>query len=87
VVLHEGELVLYLERGGRGLLTYPSFDDEAVATAALGALGGLVRDGRLRQLQLERVDGLAVGDSPRRAPLLHMGFRPSYRGLVLSGGS
>ena len=87
VVLHEGELVLYLERGGRGLLTYPSFDDEAVATAALGALGGLIRDGRLRQLQVERIDGVAVGDSPRRPSLLRMGFRPSYRGIVLSVGS
>jgi ATP-dependent Lhr-like helicase len=84
VVLHDGELVLYLERGGRGLLTYPSFDDEAVGAAAMGALSGLIRDGRLRQLQVERVDGVAVGDSPRRAPLLRMGFRPSYRGLVLA---
>ncbi len=84
VVLHEGELVLYLERGGHGLLTYPPFDDEAIAAAALEALGRLILDGRLRQIQLERIDGVAVAASPLRARLDRVGFRPSYRGLVLA---
>ncbi len=84
VVLHDGDLVLYLERGGHGLLTYPAFDDEVIAAAALDALGSLTLDGRLRQLQLERIDGVAVAASSHRARLEGMGFRPSYRGLVRS---
>ena len=36
VVLHDGELVLYLERGGRSLQTFAPFDDDAVA----GGRGG-----------------------------------------------
>jgi ATP-dependent Lhr-like helicase len=82
VVLHDGELVLYLERGGHGLLTYPAFDDEVIAGAALDALGSLTLDGRLRQLQVERIDGVVVAASPHSARLERMGFRPSYRGLV-----
>jgi ATP-dependent Lhr-like helicase len=83
-VLYEGDLVLYLERGGHGLLTYPAFDDEVIAAAALDALGSLTLDGRLRQLQLERIDGVAVAASSHRARLEGMGFRSSYRGLVRS---
>ena len=33
VVLHDGESVLYLERGGKSLLTFAPFDDEAIAAA------------------------------------------------------
>ena len=39
VVLLDGELALYLERGGRSLLTFAPFDDDAVAALALAALG------------------------------------------------
>jgi ATP-dependent Lhr-like helicase len=87
VALHEGELVLSLERGGRSLVTYGPFDDEEVAAAAIEALAGLLRDGRLRRLQVERIDGLTVEASPLRARLEDLGFRRGYRGLVLAPGS
>jgi ATP-dependent Lhr-like helicase len=83
VALVDGELVLYLERGGRSLLTWAPFDDPAMAEPALDALAGLVRDGRLRRVQLERVDGVAVASSPHAARLESLGFRRGYRGLVL----
>ena len=83
VVLHDGDLALVLERGGRSLLTYPPFDDDAVAAACIEALRSLQVDGRVRRLQIERLDGLAVGATPQRERLVALGFRPGYRGLVL----
>jgi ATP-dependent Lhr-like helicase len=84
VVLHDGLPVLYLERGGRMLLTFGPFADEEVAREAIGALGTLVRDGRMRRIQVERVDGLPVSGSPHRGRLCELGFRPTHRGLLLS---
>jgi ATP-dependent Lhr-like helicase len=84
VVLQDGRLVLHLERGGRSLLTWPPFDDDAVAGRAIEALRSLTADSRLHRLQVERVDGQEVVASPHRARLEGLGFRGSYRGLVLA---
>ncbi len=83
VVLFDGDLVLYLERGARSLQTFAPFEDDTVATAAVGALAGLLADGRLKRLQLERVDGVAIGDSEHRERLTGLGFRQAYKGYVL----
>jgi len=83
VVLHDGEPVLYLERGGRSIQTLPAFDEPEGARAALESLGDLVSSGRLRSLQVERVDGLPVAESRARDLLAGAGFRASYRGWVL----
>jgi ATP-dependent Lhr-like helicase len=80
VVLRDGEPVLYLERGGRSLQTLPAFAAPAAADAALAALGALLADGRLRSLQVERIDGLPVAESPAREHLTAAGFSPGYRG-------
>jgi hypothetical protein len=50
---------------------------------AFAALAGLVHDGRLGAMQLDRVDGVATASSPWRAALEAAGFRSGYRGLVL----
>ena len=84
VVMHDGELVLYLERGGRSLLTFAAFDDGNIASLAVGALRRLLADGRLKRLQLERVDGSPVAESPLRDRMDALGFRAAYRGLVLA---
>ncbi|MEO7118841.1 MAG: DEAD/DEAH box helicase [Candidatus Limnocylindrales bacterium] len=83
VVIRDGEPVLYADRGGRSLQTLPAFASPAAAEAALRALGGLVLDGRLRALQIERIDGILVADSPHRDALESAGFRPGYRGYLL----
>jgi ATP-dependent Lhr-like helicase len=83
VVLHDGELVLYLERGARSLLTFAPFEDDGVAAAATDALRTLLADGRLRRLQIERIDGEDVSASWQRQRLAELGFRPGYRGYVL----
>jgi len=86
VVLVDGEAALYLERGARSLATLPAVDGPdgpEVLRTALGALGALLADGRLRELVIARVDGEPVADSARRDALLRAGFAPGYRGLAL----
>ncbi len=83
VVLHDGDLVLYLERGGRSLLTFSAFEDDDRAALAVEALRALQADGRTRRLQVERLDGLPVAGSPQRGRMIDLGWRPGYRGLLL----
>ncbi len=83
VVLHDGELVVYLERGGKSLLTFAPFDEPATGAAAVGALRSLLSDGRLKRLQLERIDGDAIDQSRQRDRLVGLGFQQAYRGYVL----
>ncbi len=84
VVLVDGAAVLYVERGGKGLATFPAADDPDRASLALAALAGLLGDGRAREIVVARVDGAPLGpDHPWRARLLDAGFVPGYRGLAL----
>jgi ATP-dependent Lhr-like helicase len=83
VVLADGHLVLYVERGGRTLLSWTS--DPAVLGPAAAALADAVRGGALGRLTVERADGTAVHDSPLAQALESAGFRPTPRGLRLRG--
>ncbi|GAB3972532.1 hypothetical protein GCM10027615_33890 [Plantactinospora veratri] len=83
VVLVDGALVLYVERGGRTLLSF-SDDHEALAAAAQ-ALGSAVGSGALGALAVERADGASVHASPLRDALTAAGFRTTPRGLRLRG--
>jgi ATP-dependent Lhr-like helicase len=83
VVLVDGELVLYVERGGRSLLSFSDAPDRLQPAA--DALALAVRDGGLGRLAVERADGEAVLTSPLGAALETAGFRPTPRGLRLRG--
>ena len=83
VVLVGGDLVLYIERGGRTLLSY--VDDPEVLTAAAKALADAVHAGALGALSVERADGVAVHGSPLADALTAAGFRQTPRGLRLRG--
>jgi ATP-dependent Lhr-like helicase len=83
VVLVEGRLVLYVERGGRTLLTWS--DDPRVLQPAVDALALAVREGALGKLTVERADGASIGRSPLAAALEAAGFHPTPRGLRLRG--
>ena len=63
--------------------TLPAFADREKAALALNALRQLLADGRLRAIQIERVDGASVNDSPHAAALADAGFQRSYRGWLL----
>ncbi len=81
VVLRDGHLVLYVERGGRSVVAFST--DEADLTAAASALAGLIADGRVASLQIGRIDGEDSLDHPLAAALRTAGFTDHPRGLIL----
>jgi ATP-dependent Lhr-like helicase len=83
VILVNGDLTLYVERGGRTLLSF--VDDEQTLSLAAKALADAVHSGALGPLSVERADGEAVQSSPLGAALTTAGFRPTPRGLRLRG--
>ncbi len=84
VVLVDGAAALYLERGGRSLVTLPAADDPDVARSAIAVLEQLVAPiGPFRELLIERIDREPVAASVLAEPLRAQGFRPSYRGYLL----
>ncbi len=88
VVLVDGDLAVYVERGGRTLLTFS--EDVEVLAPAMGALAAACRGGALGRLSVERADGehiLAVGErtTALREALEHAGFLVTPRGLRLRG--
>jgi ATP-dependent Lhr-like helicase len=83
VVLIDGAAVLYLEAGGRGLVSLLDPDEEWLRPA-LAALAEFVRGGGLRRLAVERFDGEPVIGSAVEALLEELGFRQGPRRLILS---
>ncbi|GAB3862811.1 ATP-dependent helicase [Nocardioides maradonensis] len=83
VVLVDGELVLYVERGGRTLLTWSDVPDQL--TPAAEALSTAVRRGNLGRLTVEKADGapLLGSSTPLREALGAAGFVATPRGLRL----
>jgi ATP-dependent Lhr-like helicase len=81
VVLVDGAPVLYVERGGRTLLSWS--DDPTLLQPAADALALAVREGGLGRLAVERADGASVLASPLADALETAGFRPTPRGLRL----
>jgi ATP-dependent Lhr-like helicase len=97
VVLVGEQPVLYLERGGRGLVTLAEGrvreDSSGVGAAGRGgdplreALAGLaeaVRAGRVPKLALERIDGEPAIASPLVQVLTELGFHTGPRRLTLT---
>jgi ATP-dependent Lhr-like helicase len=82
VVQVDGDAVLYLERGGRRLLTLGAPGPERIATA-LAALADWVLADRSRRVLIERVDGAPVRESPLAEALAEAGFREDLKGMVL----
>ncbi|MFZ0046391.1 MAG: DEAD/DEAH box helicase, partial [Streptosporangiaceae bacterium] len=83
VVLANGELVLYVERGGKTLLSWTS--EQSLLEPASAALAAAVRAGALGRLTVERADGGDVYDSPLARALETAGFRATPRVLRLRG--
>ena len=81
VVLVDGELVLYVERGGKTLLTHS--DDPDLLRAAATALADAVRRGSLGRITVEKADGgqLLGSGHPVVAALEEAGFHLTPRGL------
>ncbi len=89
VVLVDWRPLIYLERGGRGLVRLMSEaegeQDEAERrmARALAALAAAVRQGLVGRLAIERVDGEPVLGSALEQVLVEIGFSVGPRRLTL----
>lgn len=81
VVLVDGELVLYLERGGRTVLSFS--DDAEVLSAAAADLADTARTRRLDTLTVEKVNGDGVYGTALATALQDAGFVTTPRGYTL----
>jgi ATP-dependent Lhr-like helicase len=82
VVLVDGALVLYVERGGKTLLSWT--EDEQVLKEAATALSGAVASGALGRMTVQKADGASVHESgPLTDALQAAGFASTPRGLRL----
>jgi ATP-dependent helicase Lhr and Lhr-like helicase len=84
VVLVDGALALYVERGGRTLLTWT--DDAALLGPAALSLSEAGRRGALGRMTVEKADGAQIlggGSTPLREALDAAGFVSTPRGLRL----
>ncbi len=83
VLLRDGAPVLYVERGGRGIVRLAELDHEALA-AAIAALAEAVAAGRPPKLAIEKLDGEPVIGSGEEETLLGAGFSRGPRKLTLA---
>jgi ATP-dependent Lhr-like helicase len=83
VLMRDGAPVIYVERGGRGILRLAELSDEELA-AAIAALAEAVAVGRLPKLALEKLDGEPVIGSGQEETLLSAGFSRGPRKLTLA---
>jgi ATP-dependent Lhr-like helicase len=80
VVLVEGEPVLFVEKGGKSLVTLPASRDARRLKAAVTAL---VNKSTRRNLRIAKVDGVEVAQSEHAPTLVDAGFERDHRGLTL----
>jgi ATP-dependent Lhr-like helicase len=83
VVIRAGEPLVWYDRRGHHLVTFPGSRPDSSWADALVVL---VKEGRVSAVEVRKVDGLAVSD-PEVAPdvltqLRNRGFSDGYRGLV-----
>ncbi|MFF9403446.1 DEAD/DEAH box helicase [Streptomyces sp. NPDC014744] len=83
VVLVDGELAMYMERGGKSLLAWPTDPKDPALVAAAGALAAAARAGALGTVTVERANGASSLTSPLGRVLEAAGFLATPRGLRL----
>ncbi|MCP1412471.1 ATP-dependent helicase [Paenarthrobacter sp. A20] len=79
VVMVDGVLVLYVERGGKTLLTFSQ--DDAVLALAAQALVDVVRRGAVDKLFMEKVNGHDLLETPIAVALAAAGAYSTPKGL------
>jgi ATP-dependent helicase Lhr and Lhr-like helicase len=83
LLLRDGVPVVFVERGGRGLLRLKHFEGDELG-AAMRALADAVSAGRLPKLAIEKFDGEAVIGSGHEEALIGAGFDRGPRKLTAS---
>jgi ATP-dependent Lhr-like helicase len=76
----DGQLALFVERGGKSVLTFDPTEDALRAAAA--SLASTAR-GALTRMRVERVDGEFAVGTPLGDLLQEAGFAPTPQGLRL----
>jgi len=82
VVLMGGRPIVEIERGGKSLVIFAGAVERP---EWIEAAKNLVRSGRLRRLEISKVDGEPIRETPWAARLESAGFSPGYRGLSFRG--
>jgi ATP-dependent Lhr-like helicase len=83
LLLRDGEPIVFLERGGRGLLRLTRIEGGELE-AAMRALADAVAAGQLKKLAVEKLDGEAVIGSGHEQALIGAGFSRGPRKLTAS---
>jgi ATP-dependent Lhr-like helicase len=81
VVMVDGRLIVYVERGGRTVLSFT--EDAELLQPAVDALALSIRDGQLGKLSVETADGEQVRHTAFGDALAKAGFHATPRGLRL----
>ena len=81
VLLRNGEPVIYIERGGKGLLRLAELPAQVLANA-LAAIVAAVAERKLPRLAIERIDGEPIVGHELEAALVEAGFERQPRRLV-----
>ncbi|MGV1048903.1 MAG: Lhr family helicase, partial [Solirubrobacterales bacterium] len=83
LLLRDGEPLVFVERGGRGVLRLRGFE-EGELQEAMAALAAEVSAGHLPKLAIEKLDGEAVIGSGHEQALIGAGFSRGPRKLTAS---
>ena len=84
VLMRDGDPVIYVERGGKGMLRLCRFDDDELGDA-LTALHQAVEDGVIPRLGVEKIDGGPVFGSGLEEALAEAGFSRQPKRMVAAG--
>ena len=83
VVIVDGLLALFVDKGGKRMVSFPAADDPAVAQAAARALSLIAKRQRGKLLRIETIDGEPARTSDLAETLRGAAFTSDPRGLVL----
>jgi ATP-dependent Lhr-like helicase len=83
LLMRDGEPLIYVERGGKGILRLRALEGEELAEA-IGEVATAAREGLIPKLGIERVDGEPVIGSGLEETLIAAGFSRQPRRLVAS---
>ena len=79
VVMVDGELALFVERGGKSIVGFEAAHEN---DRWVEGLKDLVRNGTFRSLEIAKIDGEAAAESPLSHVLTDRGFIKGYKGLT-----
>lgn len=84
VVLVDGALACYLEKGGKSLLVF--CEDETMIRLAMDAIGRKISQRRLLSAHVEKINGEPIGTHPVRTVMEAAGFTLTPKGLTYRAG-